>query len=116
MTWSDRSASPARRWWDRVARLHARRGSKIREDDRSFFFLYHYLIPRERPFGRVSKDGPHGVTSWFETAQARLLTMRADNRGSDVRSQGGVMPSGAVGNGRASRAALPEYSFRNCVT
>src|SRR5215211_1526216 len=36
MTWSGRSASPARRWWDRVARRHARRGSKIPADDRSF--------------------------------------------------------------------------------
>src|SRR5258707_7563497 len=36
MMWSDRSASPARRWWDRVARRPAPRGSKIPEDDRSF--------------------------------------------------------------------------------
>jgi hypothetical protein len=32
-TWSDRSASPARRWWDRAARRHARRGSKIPDRD-----------------------------------------------------------------------------------
>src|SRR6202042_1052237 len=35
--------------------------------------------PEERPPGRVSKDEPHILTSWFETAQARLLTMRAFN-------------------------------------
>jgi hypothetical protein len=29
--------------------------------------------PEERPLGRVSKD----EASWFETAQERLLTMRA---------------------------------------
>src|SRR6266850_7656265 len=33
--------------------------------------------PEERPLGRVSKDGRHRDT-WFETAQARLLTMRVE--------------------------------------
>src|SRR3981189_2395876 len=37
MMWFGRSASPARLWGDRVARRHARRGSKIPEGDRSFF-------------------------------------------------------------------------------
>src|SRR5260370_26560622 len=49
MTWFDRSASPARRWWDLVARRHARRGSKIPEDDRSFFAsCFAYLKSRGR--------------------------------------------------------------------
>src|ERR1700681_1551648 len=46
MRWSDRSASPARRWSDRAARRRARRGLKIPEDDRSFFspVLLHFEI------------------------------------------------------------------------
>src|SRR2546421_867016 len=37
MTWSDRSASHALQWWDRVVRRHAPRELKIPEDDRSLF-------------------------------------------------------------------------------
>src|SRR6476659_1031176 len=46
MRWSGRSASPARRWWDRAARRHARRGSKIPEGGRSFLgpVLLHFEI------------------------------------------------------------------------
>src|SRR5712671_1641705 len=52
MRWSGRSASPARRWWDRAARRHARRGSKIPEDDRSFFFLYDFTHAAMGGIGR----------------------------------------------------------------
>src|SRR6266700_7487042 len=37
MTWSDRSALPARRWWDRAAPRHGWRGWQIPEDGRSFY-------------------------------------------------------------------------------
>jgi hypothetical protein len=35
--------------------------------------------PEERRLRRVSKDEATVEASWFETAQGRLLTMRADN-------------------------------------
>src|SRR5216683_2884611 len=68
MTWFDRSASLARRWWDRAARRHARRGSKIPEDDRSFFFLCDLLVQR---WGGGSKDEQRGTILYFEMANSR---------------------------------------------
>src|SRR6266436_2616043 len=60
MRWSDKSVSPAPRWWDRVARQHGRRGWKIPVGGRSFFFLYNAIIRAEaamrRHCGRLAKD------------------------------------------------------------
>jgi hypothetical protein len=41
------------------------------------------LDPRQRRLRRVSKDGVI-VSSWFETAQERLLTMRSDSHRSEM--------------------------------
>jgi hypothetical protein len=38
--------------------------------------VYPQPHPEERPLGRVSKDEKHILSSWFETAPVRLLTMR----------------------------------------
>src|SRR5437879_1870177 len=69
MTWFDRSASPARRWWDRVARRRARRGSKIPEDDRSFFGpVWLYLRSRGRMLmaAATAVKAARGITCYRE--------------------------------------------------
>src|SRR6266481_4928108 len=82
MRWSGRSASPARRWWDRAARRHARRGSKIPEDDRSFFFLYDFLIQRWRDGERRMSNAVQSCRlKWLiRDGAIRLLGIRRDNR------------------------------------
>src|SRR5882724_1122566 len=115
MRWSGRSASPARRWSDRAARRRARRGSKIPEDDRSFFFLYSLPHPEERPLAASRRISDTGVISWFETAQVRLLTMR-DNRGSGDRRQGGAWRQPLLKTVALRLAAFSEQPSRICTT
>jgi hypothetical protein len=43
---------------------------------------------------RVSKDEARTVTSWFETAQGRLLTMRGDTDVGDPRQKEGPREAG----------------------
>src|SRR6266567_4346317 len=87
MRWSGRSASPARRWWDRAARRHARRGSKIPEDDRSFFFLYDFTHPAMG--GRRMSNAVQSCRSkWLiRDGAIRLLGIRKDNRVRHVNRQ-----------------------------
>jgi hypothetical protein len=41
--------------------------------------MYDLPHPEEQRLRRVSKDEGPIVASWFETAQARLLTMRSES-------------------------------------
>src|SRR5439155_3213459 len=75
MRWSGRSASPARRWWDRAARRHARRGSKIPEDDRSFLRpVLLYLKSRRMLMARAS--GVKAVCEITRSSKRLRLALR----------------------------------------
>src|SRR5690242_12393786 len=94
MTWFDRSAWRARRWWDRAARRHARQESKIPGHDRSFCFL---LVNCRRPAvgprgGLIGGGGGHASSQW--------MTVN-DNRVRKNRRQGDQMPLIQLGNDRA---------------
>src|SRR5215469_3055902 len=106
MTWSDRSAWRARRWWDRAVHRHARQGLKIPGHDRSFCFLCQ-AIPWD---GKAPRGGLIG-----EAANMRLLSAR-DNRVRHMSRQGDLVTRPDFATIVPGTAAISKQSFRNRVT